>query len=239
MSERLSQRQPELPPFLSENDLRLRQRARRVSLEELHAPEVTQSLLDLVYVAGLHATFGPDKPILMGLHSVQVTRTPQAIDALLIDWNARKWPDGKPPGYTPHHRLLLNTTITDASAEQDEHNEGCFSLPLDLRGRVQRAAEVTFSGWEIDISTLLDSEIAKVSVVHETTTDPFQARILAHETEHGKGQRYAALLTDPRKLDQISDETRLDYRKNWKTWTNHPSPERFLELQKLSRPTVS
>jgi peptide deformylase len=79
--------------------------------------------------------------------------------------------------------ILINPEIIALSEEQESAWEGCLSLP-DLRGKVSRAAQITYRAQAPSGEWL------------EKTVKGFHARIIQHEIDHLKGILYPQRLSD-------------------------------------------
>jgi peptide deformylase len=144
----------------------LRQPSQRFDLpaEADEARRVVRELLDAVErVRALH-TFGKG----MGIAAPQIGIARSA--AVVI-----------PPQAGAEMIVLLNASIAESSAEEDEQYEGCLSF-FDLRGRVPRPLRILVAHTEPDGTTRL------TGFAHGL------ARLVAHEVDHLHGVLYRSLM---------------------------------------------
>jgi peptide deformylase len=151
----------------------LRQRARELEREELLSPEVQRFIDDLVET--MRDANGA------GLAAIQVHR-PVRIFAVEVKDNPR-YP------YKPNIPLtiVVNPVITPLSEERFENNEGCLSVP-NLRGNVERFAEVRVTGWDRE-GAPFDHALRGLS-----------AGTFQHEADHLDGTLFVDRVKDPRTL---------------------------------------
>jgi peptide deformylase len=151
----------------------LRQRAREVSREELLAAPTQAFIDDLVET--MRDANGA------GLAAIQV-HEPVRIFAVEVQNNPR-YP------YKPNIPLtiVVNPVITPLGAETFENYEGCLSVP-NLRGLVERFAEVRVTGWDRKGEPL-------ERVARGLTAGTFQ-----HENDHLDGTIFVDRVKDPRSL---------------------------------------
>jgi peptide deformylase len=151
----------------------LRQRARELSREELLSPETQQFIDDLVET--MRDASGA------GLAAIQVYN-PVRIVAVEVKDNPR-YP------YKPNIPLtiLVNPVLEPLGEERFENYEGCLSVP-NLRGVVERWAEVHVTGWNRD-GSVFDQVIRGLS-----------AGTFQHECDHLDGMIFVDRVRDPRTL---------------------------------------
>lgn len=151
----------------------LRQRARELGREELLSEEMQRFIDDLVET--MRDANGA------GLAAIQVHR-PVRIFAVEVKDNPR-YP------YKPNIPLtiVVNPVITPLSEERFENNEGCLSVP-NLRGSVERFAEVRVIGWDREGNSL-DRALRGLS-----------AGTFQHENDHLDGTIFVDRVKDPRTL---------------------------------------
>jgi peptide deformylase len=151
----------------------LRQRAREISREELLSPETQQFIDDLVET--MRDASGA------GLAAIQVYN-PVRIVAVEVKDNPR-YP------YKPNIPLtiLVNPVLEPLGEERFENYEGCLSVP-NLRGVVERWAEVHVTGWNRD-GSVFDQVIRGLS-----------AGTFQHECDHLDGMIFVDRVRDPRTL---------------------------------------
>ncbi|EYF02215.1 peptide deformylase [Chondromyces apiculatus] len=151
----------------------LRQRAREVTREELASP-ATQAFIDAL-IATMRDANGA------GLAAIQVYE-PVRIMAVEVENNPR-YP------YKPRIPLtiVVNPVIEVLTEETFENYEGCLSVP-NLRGVVDRHAEIRLTGW--------DREGAPIDRIHRGLT----AGTFQHETDHLDGVLFIDRVKDPRSL---------------------------------------
>ena len=151
----------------------LRQRARELDREELRSEETQRFIDDLVET--MRDASGA------GLAAIQVHR-PVRIFAVEVKDNPR-YP------YKPNIPLtiVINPVITPLSNERFDNNEGCLSVP-NLRGTVERFAEVRVTGWDRE-GKPFDREARGLS-----------AGTFQHENDHLDGTIFIDRVKDPRTL---------------------------------------
>lgn len=151
----------------------LRQTARRITLEELGAPETQGFIDDLIET--MRDAHGA------GLAAPQVYASVM-ICALEVRDNPR-YP------YKPEIPLtvLVNPELELLTDERFDNYEGCLSVP-NLRGLVPRATEIRVRAW--------DRHGAPIDrVVRGLTAGTYQ-----HEVDHLYGQLFVDRVVDPRSL---------------------------------------
>ncbi len=163
----------------------LRERAAELTREQLAAPAFQQFIDDLVDT--MRDANGA------GLAAIQV-HNPVRVCAIEVGDNPR-YP------YKPKIPLtiLVNPVITPLSAETFDNYEGCLSVP-DLRGVVQRHAEIRVSAWDRD-GNAIEREVRGI------TAGTFQ-----HEVDHLDATLFIDRVTDPRTLC------------TWKEFARHREP---------------
>lgn len=151
----------------------LRQRARELSREELRAEDMQRFIDDLVET--MRDANGA------GLAAIQVHR-PVRIFAVEVKDNPR-YP------YKPNIPLtiVVNPVITPLSDERFDNNEGCLSVP-NLRGTVERFAEVRVTGWD------------REGEPFDRVQRGLSAGTFQHETDHLDGTVFVDRVKDPRSL---------------------------------------
>lgn len=151
----------------------LRNRAREVEREALLAPETQRFIDDLVET--MRDANGA------GLAATQV-HVPLRIFAVEVQDNPR-YP------YKPNIPLtiVVNPVVEPLSDERFDNYEGCLSVP-NLRGVVQRFAEVRVTGWDREGKPF-------ERVARGLTAGTFQ-----HETDHLDGKLFLDRVTDPKTL---------------------------------------
>jgi len=151
----------------------LRQRAREVERDELLAAPMQRFIDDLVET--MRDASGA------GLAAIQVHQ-PVRIFAVEVKDNPR-YP------YKPNVPLtiLVNPVITRLTEETFENFEGCLSVP-NLRGIVERCAEVRVTGWDREGKPC-------ERVARGLTAGTFQ-----HENDHLDGTIFVDRVKDPRTL---------------------------------------
>jgi peptide deformylase len=151
----------------------LRQRAREVTRDELLSDAMQRFVDDLVET--MRDASGA------GLAAIQVYQ-PVRIFAVEVKDNPR-YP------YKPNVPLtiVVNPVITPLTEEKFENFEGCLSVP-NLRGIVERFAEVRVTGWDRDGKPY-------ERVARGLTSGTFQ-----HENDHLDGTIFVDRVKDPRSL---------------------------------------
>ncbi|MCC6552726.1 MAG: peptide deformylase [Polyangiaceae bacterium] len=149
----------------------LRQRARELSREELLGAEAQRLIDDMIET--MRDASGA------GLAAIQV-HAPVRIFVVEVKDNPR-YP------YKPNIPLtvVVNPVIEPISEETFENFEGCLSVP-NLRGVVERRAEIRLTGWDRE-----GEPIDKV--VRGLSAGTFQ-----HETDHLDGIVFVDRVKDPR-----------------------------------------
>lgn len=151
----------------------LRERAVEVTREQLATSGFQQFIDDLV--STMRDANGA------GLAAIQV-HNPVRVCAIEVGDNPR-YP------YKPKIPLtiLVNPVITPLSAEMFDNYEGCLSVP-DLRGVVQRHAEIHVSAWDRD-GNAIERDVRGI------TAGTFQ-----HEVDHLDATLFIDRVGDPRTL---------------------------------------
>jgi peptide deformylase len=151
----------------------LRQRARELTREELLSAETQRFIDDLVET--MRDANGA------GLAAIQV-HNPVRIFAVEVKDNPR-YP------YKPNIPLtiLVNPVITPLTEETFDNYEGCLSVP-NLRGVVQRFAEVRVTGWD------------RKGEPFERVARGLTAGTFQHENDHLDGRIFVDRVKDPTTL---------------------------------------
>ena len=151
----------------------LRQRAREVTRDELRSDAMQRFVDDLVET--MRDASGA------GLAAIQVHQ-PVRIFAVEVKDNPR-YP------YKPNVPLtiLVNPVITPLGEERFENFEGCLSVP-NLRGIVERFAEVRVTGWD------------RAGEPYERIARGLTAGTFQHENDHLDGTIFVDRVKDPRTL---------------------------------------
>ena len=151
----------------------LRQRAREVTRDELRSDAMQRFVDDLVET--MRDASGA------GLAAIQVHQ-PVRIFAVEVKDNPR-YP------YKPNVPLtiLVNPVITPLGEERFENFEGCLSVP-NLRGIVERFAEVRVTGWD------------RAGEPYERVARGLTAGTFQHENDHLDGTIFVDRVKDPRTL---------------------------------------
>jgi len=151
----------------------LRQRARELTREELSSGETQRFVDDLVET--MRDASGA------GLAAIQVHR-PVRIFAVEVNGNPR-YP------YMPSVPLtiVVNPVITPLTEETFDNYEGCLSVP-NLRGMVQRFAEVRVTGWD------------RAGAPFERVAKGLTAGTFQHENDHLDGRIFVDRVKDPTTL---------------------------------------
>ena len=151
----------------------LRQRAREVSRDELLSEAMQRFIDDLVET--MRDANGA------GLAAIQVYE-PVRIFAVEVKDNPR-YP------YKPNIPLtiVVNPVITPVGDEKFENYEGCLSVP-NLRGIVERYAEVRVTGWD------------RTGAPFDRTARGLTAGTFQHENDHLDGTIFVDRVKDPRTL---------------------------------------
>jgi len=151
----------------------LRQQARKLTREELLSPEIQRLIDDLIET--MHDANGA------GLAAIQI-HEPVHLCAIEVKDNPR-YP------YLPKVplTLLVNAELTPLTEETFVNYEGCLSVP-DLRGAVERVAEIRVIAWD-RFGEPIDQ------IVRGLTAGTFQ-----HEVDHLDGTLFVDRVKDPRSL---------------------------------------
>lgn len=169
----------------------LRERARELTRDELLDPEMQQFIDDLVET--MRDASGA------GLAAIQVHRTVRIV-AIEVKDNPR-YP------YKPNIPLtiVVNPVLTPLSDERFDNYEGCLSVP-NLRGLVERFAEVSITGMERD------------GTPFERLARGLTAGTFQHECDHLDGVLFVDRVKDPKSLS---------------TWTEFERHHRPAFLEKI------
>jgi peptide deformylase len=106
-----------------------------------------------------------------------------------------------PTGEPGDDRVYINPVLSSPSAETDDHEEGCLSLP-EILADIRRPKGITLDALDLDGNPLHDA------------TDEFLARIWQHETDHLDGvliiDRMAGIdrLANRRKLRELEADAK-------------------------------
>lgn len=180
----------------------LRRPSREVYPETLATDDVKMVLHDMLNVAGATTNLAkdPTKRTMVGLHARQLGYD---LNVVLVWWNFTEAGAKPSEEYQPKYRMFINPKIIDRSSEMNEEGgEGCFSIDKDIVGVVPRHNSVTFTGQEIDLDELQQSGNVVVTEVEEASPNPFVARVIQHEVDHGDGKRFPTCASE---LRQITD----------------------------------
>lgn len=156
----------------------LRQRAERISVEQLRSPEVQRFIDDMIETMREYDG--------AGLAANQV-HTLKQIAVIEVQANPRC-------PQAPHIPLtvIVNPVVTALTDETEEDWEGCLSVP-DMRGVVPRYTAVRLE--------CLDRSGQPVDVVAKD----FFARVIQHETDHLNGVVYLDRMRDLATLSHIAE----------------------------------
>ena len=159
----------------------LRQVARHVPVEAIHAAETQRLIDDMIETMREYDGAG------LAANQVHVL---QQIAVIEVQGNPR-YPDAPEVPLT----VVINPVVTPLTEEMDEGWEGCLSVP-DMRGRVPRYTAVRL--------TCYDREAQRVDLV----TKDFFARVIQHETDHLFGRVYLDRMRDLSTLSHIAEWNR-------------------------------
>jgi peptide deformylase len=152
----------------------LRKRARELSPEELHSPEIQRLIDDLIETRRAAAGAG-----------LAASQVGEAVRVAVVEVE----PDNRRYPYKPPFPLtvLVNPVLEPVDDEGVQINEGCLSVP-DLRGEVPRHPAVR--------ARYLDREGNE----REQVVRGLSAGTLQHEVDHLDGVLFVDRVTDPTTL---------------------------------------
>jgi peptide deformylase len=158
-------------PIATVGDPVLRERARELSLDELHSPEIQRLIDDMIETK--RAAFGA------GLAANQVGRALRVAVVEVEPGNPR-YPYKPPVPLT----VIVNPVIEPVDAESFVVNEGCLSVP-DLRGDLERFVNLRVRYLDRD------------GVPHEEERRGLTAGTFQHEVDHLDGVLFLDSVEDP------------------------------------------
>ncbi len=210
--------QSESLSFIPCTDSRLSQFSEKVSYEELKSDEIQLLIQKMLILAGFEAdpTITGKKSRLVGVAAPQIGVLKQII---VIDkqQNMRK----KKGENQPDFEVLINPEIVWSSEQKNAIPQGCYSVPNQFVGVVERASAVVIKALNINGET-----------VHQRY-EGYPAHVVQHEIDHLHGIRFPELLQTEEHLHIFPNGEKdfPKYSKGWKNWTHHVSQEIFTKLK--------
>jgi peptide deformylase len=195
-----------LDKFVPPHDPILTRRAEIVPHSQVSSKEITDCIDQMLHVAyGEQAD--ASKPLLVGLAAPQIGITQRII---LVDVAA----DGK--GKIGDLRVYINPHISQASADQTEWYEGCFSTSR-VCGIVSRHTSVVIRALDVKGNYI------------EEKFDGYTARIFQHEIDHLDGRFFADHIYNPDHLHWVEKNQFPEYRDKggWRNWPCKCSREKW------------
>lgn len=163
----------ELLEFVPDGSAILREKCRRLTVEEIRSVEVQKLIDDLCYTV-------QESKAGVGLSANQVGRL-EAISVVAIK------PTPARPNLKPFNEVCINTKILEAFGEKELMWEGCLSTARDENGEPSMAQVPRYKKVRIEY---LDREGKKRSEVVEG----FVAHVIQHETDHLNGVLFTDLI---------------------------------------------
>lgn len=163
----------ELLEFVPEGSAILREKCRRLTVEEIRSAEM-QKLIDDLFYTVQEAKAG------VGLSANQVGRR-EAISVVAIK------PTPARPNLEPFNEVCINTEIVETFGEKEPMWEGCLSTARDENGEPSMAQVPRYKKVRIEY---FDREGKKQSEV----VAGFVAHVLQHETDHLNGVLFTDLI---------------------------------------------
>ncbi len=151
---------PKLLNFVSPNNLVLRKKCRKFSLDEIQSVEI-QHLIDDLFYTVKNNNRG------VGLSANQVGKE-EAISVVAIK------PTPARPNLKPFHKVFINTKITKTFGNKKPMWEGCLSTAVDENGEPSMAQVPRFAKIQVEY---FDRDGQKVSEIAEG----FIAQVLQHK----------------------------------------------------------
>lgn len=189
--------------FTPPDSMLLRLPSYPVTERELQTDDIKSIVKDLLIVSGAHTQYGITGRGMVGLHAKQLGYDK---NLMVVDWNARNWGSKKPHNYKPHYRLFIDPEIVDRSNKTNKDaREACWSNDADLGGIITRHDQITLNAWEVDLELFQKTKKIQVIQIEEPTTDPYVARIVQHEVDHGLGRRFPSHARRAGDLYRITD----------------------------------
>lgn len=186
----------------------LREIAEVIPVEEIIKSE-TQSVVDRMFQLAYPEQGDKSKPVLVGLAAPQIGISKRII---LVDIGA----DGK--GGTANLQAFINPEIISESQDTVEGYEGCRSTDR-VCGIVERRKQVTIKAYDRTGNQI------------EKAVSGFPAIIFQHEVDHLDGIVFVERVKNDEDLHWVEKEEFPDYRKNWRTWPNKTTRERWRQIQ--------
>ncbi len=183
--------------FVKPNDPVLIKIAEEIPVDEIMSKDTKASTEEM-----LKAAFGEQmdlaKPLLVGLAAPQIGISKRII---LVDVKA----DGK--GTVGDLRVYINPEILNASDDESEWYEGCFSTDR-VCGIVSRPNKIKIKAYNED-GEMVEEEYSG-----------YTARIFQHEIDHLNGKEFVSHITDDNNLHWVEDAEFPQYRnkEGWRNW---------------------
>lgn len=163
----------ELLAFVSDGSAILREKCRKLSVNEIMSTEI-QELIDAMYRTVQEHQSG------VGLSANQVGRS-EAISVIAIK------PTPARPDLVPFDKVCINTEIVETFGEKEPMWEGCLSTAIDKNGEASMAQVPRYKKVRIEY---LDRKGSKQSEIVEG----FVAHVVQHETDHLHGILFTDLI---------------------------------------------
>ncbi|MCH9634082.1 MAG: Peptide deformylase [Chlamydiae bacterium] len=200
--------------FIPSSDPRLNQKAKKVSLEELKSIEIKTLIHEMLVLSGFEADpqLTKKKARLVGIAAPQVGVMKQII---IIDSQSKR-------RAAAEFEVLINPEILWESSTKKSIPQGCYSVPNQFNGLVERSNEVVVQALNLK------------GEVFQKRYEGYPAHVVQHEIDHLHGIRFPERLSDEKLLHILpnGDADLKNYRKNWKNWPHHASPELWSQLKK-------
>ncbi len=209
--------------FIPSSDPRLNQNAKKVSKKELKSEQIQELIHGMLVLAGYEADSSQTKKKsrLVGIAAPQVGVMKQII---IIDAVSTR--DKAPAAVStrdkaPAFEVLINPEIVWISKERNSIPQGCFSVPNQFTGLVERPSAVVIRA--------LNPEGHSIHKRYEG----YPAHVVQHEIDHLHGIRFPQRLHNEKELHILpkGDADLPSYRKNWKNWPHHASSETWIQFK--------
>lgn len=199
--------------FISSSDPRLNQKAKKLSKKELKSESIQKLIHGMLVLAGYEAdpSQTKKKSRLVGIAAPQVGVMKQIIIIDSVSTTEK----------TPTFEVLINPEIVWVSKERNSIPQGCFSVPNQFTGLVERPSAVVVKALD-----------PKGHSIHKRY-EGYPAHVVQHEIDHLHGIRFPQRLHNEKELHILpKGEADLpSYRKNWNNWPHHASLEIWTQFK--------
>lgn len=195
----------------------LNQKAEPLTMEEISSKKIQQLIHEMLVLSGVEADPKnyEKSGVLVGLAAPQVGVMKQ-----IIIVNINTMDEIKNPNVKPKFDVLINPKVIWESDKLEKSREGCFSVPEQYMGMVNRPVEL---------------EVEAIDPSGQKFTRKYKghwAQIVHHEIDHLNGIRFPQRLSSETQLHCLNRESDLIlYRKNWKNWEKHATQAEWLKMK--------